>query len=373
LNLAPGTAPASFQHSQFFNASSSLQTQVNGQMREGNNYLIEGTNDNERTGLLQILIPPIEAIQTVDTSTSNFDAELGRATGAVTNVILKSGSNAFHGAAYEFLQNSDLDARSFFNPSVPHIAYNYVGGNIGGPIKKSKLFFFADYLRVMDHEGSATLETIPSLAFRSGNLSAASAVIYNPATGDTYSGAGRTPIPGNQIPLSRINPVSANILALLPAPNQSFKESAPANNYYASLPFTKTTDSLDGKMDYNITDKDRLSGRISFARPVIFQAPIFGSAGGGNANGAFQGTGTQKTYSTGLNYDHVFSPTLLTEARIGVSHYHNVANPSDYGSNDATKLGIPGVNINPFTSGQVGHRDRDPRGLRHQLRSIHRQ
>jgi hypothetical protein len=74
LNLAPGTAPASFQHSQFFNASSSLQTQVNGQFREGNNYLIEGTDDNERTGLLQILIPPIEAIQTVDISTGNFDA-----------------------------------------------------------------------------------------------------------------------------------------------------------------------------------------------------------------------------------------------------------------------------------------------------------
>lgn len=81
LNLVPGTTRASFQHSQFFNASSSLQTQVNGQMRMGNNYQIEGIDDNERTGLLQILVPPIEAIQTVDVSTSNFDAELGRATG----------------------------------------------------------------------------------------------------------------------------------------------------------------------------------------------------------------------------------------------------------------------------------------------------
>jgi outer membrane receptor protein involved in Fe transport len=354
LNLAPGTAPASFQHSQFFNASSSLQTQVNGQFREGNNYLIEGTDDNERTGLLQILIPPIEAIQIVDVSTSNFDAELGRATGAVTNVILKSGGNALHGGVYEFLQNSDLDARSFFNPSVPHIAYNYVGGNLSGPIKKDKLFFFGDYLRAIDHEDSATLETIPSLPFRSGNLSAASTVIYDPATGNAFTGAGRTPIPGNIIPASRINPVSTNILSLLPAPNQPFNEFGPSNNYFAALPFQKTTDSLDSKIDYNINDKDRLSGRFSFARPDIFQAPIFGSAGGGNANGAFEGTGTQKTYSAGLNYDHVFSPTLLTEARIGVSHYHNVANPSDFGSNDATKLGIPGVNISPFTSGQVG-------------------
>lgn len=97
LNLVRGTTRANFQHSTFFNAASSLQTQVNGQMRMGNNYQIEGIDDNERTGLLQILVPPIEAIQTVDVSTSNFEAELGRASGAVTNVILKSGPTAFTG------------------------------------------------------------------------------------------------------------------------------------------------------------------------------------------------------------------------------------------------------------------------------------
>src|ERR1022692_4219530 len=125
LNLAPGVAPVAEQHSQFFNASSSLQTEVNGQMRQGNNFMIEGTDDNERTGLLQIYIPPIEAIQTVDVSLTNHDPEMGRASGAVVNVVLKSGTNEFHGAAYEFLQNSDLNARAFFNPSVGHLAYNY--------------------------------------------------------------------------------------------------------------------------------------------------------------------------------------------------------------------------------------------------------
>ena len=141
LNLVPGTTPATFQHSQFFNASSSLQTEVNGQMRMGNEYQTEGIDDDERTGLLQILIPPNEAIQTVDVSTSNYDPELGRASGGGANVILKSGSNNFHGAAYEFLQNSALDSRSFFNPSVSHIAYNYFGGDVGGPIIHNKLFF----------------------------------------------------------------------------------------------------------------------------------------------------------------------------------------------------------------------------------------
>ena len=352
LNLVPGTTPATFQHSQFFNAASSLQTEVNGQLREGNNYMIEGTDDNERTGLLQILIPPIEAIQTVDVTVSNQDPELGRAAGGVVNVLLKSGTNSFHGSAYEFLQNSDFNSRSFFNPSVGHLAYNYVGGNIGGPIKKNKLFFFGDYLRVMDHEANTNLLTIPPNAWRSGNLGSASTTIYDPATGNPANGTGRTAFAGNVIPTSRINSISSAILNGLPGTNEG-SGSSTSNNFFALLPFQKTTDSLDSKIDDNISDKDRLSGRFSFARPVVFQAPVFGDFGG-PANGAFSGTGTQKTYSGGLNYDRIFSPTLVSEVRIAVSHYHNAADPTDYGKNDAAALGIPGVNINPFTSGMVG-------------------
>src|SRR5271166_5259480 len=244
LNLVPGTAPASFQHSQFFNASSSLQTEVNGQMRMGNNYLIEGTDDNERTGLLQILIPPAESIASVDVATSDFDPEMGRGTGAVTNVILKSGTNQFHGSAYEFLQNSAFNARSFFNPSVGHLAYNYVGGSIGGPMIKNKLFFFGDYLAVLDHEANTNLVTFPSAAFRTGDLSAAPTKIYNPFTGNP-DGTGRALFPNNQIPTYMINPVSVNIMALLPATNEPFNAAKPSNNYYAVLPFQKTNNAMD--------------------------------------------------------------------------------------------------------------------------------
>ena len=353
LNLAPGVAPVVEQHSQFFNASSSLQTEVNGQMRMGNNFMIEGSDDNERTGLLQIYIPPIEAIQTVDVSLSNHDPEMGRASGAVVNVILKSGTNAWHAAGYEFLQNSNFNARSFFNPSVGHLAYNYVGGNVGGPIRKNKMFVFGDYLRVMDHEANTNQMTIPPNPWRTGDLSEAATTIYDPATGNPLDGTGRTPFPGNQIPSNRINPVSAKIMGLLPSTNESYKIASPSNNYFALLPFTKTTDSFDTKIDYNITDKDRLTGRFSFSRPVIFQAPLFGNAGGA-AQGAFEGTGTQKTYVSGLNYDRIVSPTLVAEVRLAVSHYHNEAQPTDYGSNDAQNLGIPGVNISQFTSGMVG-------------------
>lgn len=359
LALVPGTAPPTEQHSQFFNASDSLQTEVNGTPRVGNNYQIEGIDDNERTGILQILIPPLEAIQTVDVSTSNHSVDLGRGTGAVTNVILKSGTNAFHGSAYEFFQNSDLDARNFFQPTVAAVHYNYFGGTIGGPIKKNKLFFFADFLRTTDHEANANTETIPSALSKTGNLSEAlggssPALVYDPATGDPTTAVGRTPFPGNIIPASRLNPIALKILALVPNPNQNLTATAaPSSNYFALLPFTKDSNLVDGKVDFNISDKDRLSGRFSFQRPVVYQAPIFGMAGG-DANGGFQGTGIQKTYSSGVNWNHVFSPSLINEFRFGVAHYRNKAQESDYGSNDTTALGIPGINISDFNSGLVG-------------------
>lgn len=350
LNLVPGTTRATYQHSSFFNAAGSLQTEVNGQLRMGNNYQIEGIDDNERTGLLQILVPPIEAISNVDVSTSNFEAELGRASGAVTNVTLKHGGNDFHGALYELIQNSELNARSFFNAGVGHLTYNYFGGNAGGAIIKNKLFYFGDILRVTNHQATASPFTIPTPAQISGNLSASSTPIYNPFTGNA-DGTGRQTFPGDIIPTSDINPISAKLMALLPAPNQA--SATGVNNYFALLPFHQDTTSFDTTVDYNPTDSDRVSGRLSFARPVTFQAPAFGTAGG-DANGAFQGTGTQRTYSGGINYDHIFTPTLVSELRFGVAYYNNVATPTDYGTNASEALGIPGVNVSPITSGLVG-------------------
>ncbi|MBV9038485.1 MAG: carboxypeptidase regulatory-like domain-containing protein, partial [Acidobacteriaceae bacterium] len=352
LNLVPGTTRASFQHSQFFNAQSSLQTEANGQMRMGNNYQIEGIDDNERTGLLQILVPPIEAIQTVDASTSNFEAELGRASGAVVNVILKSGTNEIHGAAYEFLQNSEFNARSFFNPGVGHLVYNYFGGNVGGPVIKNRLFYFGDILRVTDHEANTNLLTIPTPAQISGNLSASTTAIYNPATGNP-DGSGRVPFPGNVIQPSQINPISRALLALLPAPNVA--SATGTNNYFGLLPYHKDTTSFDVKVDYVPTEKDRLSVRLSYQRPEVFQAPVFGLAGGpGGVSTAFEGTSVQRTYSGGINYDRVFSPTLVAEFRVGVAYYNNVATQADYGTNQSASLGIPGINLDPITSGIVG-------------------
>src|SRR5271163_3470363 len=366
LTLVPGVGPPVFQHSQFFNAASSIQTEVNGQPREGNSFQIEGIDDDERTGLLQILIPPAQSIETVNVSTSNFEAELGRAIGTVSNVIIKSGTNSFHGQAVEFAQNSEFDARSYFNAGVGHLVYNYFGGGVGGPIIKDKLFFYGDYYRSPDHEANANTLTIPPQQWYTPNgagfidlsgplQSNGKGQIYDPDTG-TASGAGRTPFPNNQIPISKVNPVSLNLLKLLPAPNANLATNltAPTNNYSINLPFQKTTNRYDAKIDYQLTPKDHLSGRYNRQDVTTFQAPAFGAPGGGPAQGAFAGTGTQNTYSTGINYDRAFSGSLLTEARVCVAHYGNSATPTGYGTDYATQTGIPGVNISPFTSGQVG-------------------
>ena len=387
LNLVPGAAPATFQHSQFFNAASSLQTEVNGLPRQGNLYQIDGIDDDERTGLLQIIIPPAEAIAAVDISTNNFEAELGRATGAVTNVTLKSGTNQFHGSVFEFIQNNDLNARSYFSGPLGHLSYNYFGGSVGGPIIKDKLFIFGDYLRTTDHEAIANTFTIPDSRYftptatplpgctdptgcidLSGAMNGANGQIYDPTAytdGRVHDGSKNDPRPAfvnNQIPYSLVKgSVSEAMLTQLNAAAAkngtiTLKPlSNPANNYTSNLPFRKTTDSFDIKSDFSLTEKNHFSARYSYQRVMTYQAPAFGAFLGGPAGGGFEANGSQKSYSTGLNYDRVFSPTFLTEVRVGVAHLGNSAQPIDFGSDDATAIGVPGVNLpdQPFTSGQV--------------------
>ncbi|MBI3208491.1 MAG: TonB-dependent receptor [Candidatus Solibacter usitatus] len=345
LNLVPGTTRAFRPHSEFFNSQDSLSTQVNGQSRLSNNLQFEGVDNNHRTGLLQVLIPPVEALQTVDITTSNYEAELGRAGGAVTNIQLKSGTNEFHGSGYEFNRVSALAARSFFQSVKPITTYNYFGGTFGGPIRKNRTFFFGDILRITDYRGQGNRFQIPTADFRSGNFSGGPTIIYDPNTGNP-DGTARTPFAGQQIPDSRISSFSKKILALVPGTNLP----GYGTNFDKNTTLVKTTSSFDVKIDHNHSEKDRISGRYSFTRPVVVDPPIFGLAGGPHGGG-FQGTGINKTQAGAINYNRILSPTLLTEVRAGVSRYLNTAQASDYGTNASEALGVKGVNIDPWASG----------------------
>jgi hypothetical protein len=208
-SLVPGVSAPIYDHSSFFDAQNSQSFQVNGQAETANNLQLEGIDDNQRTGLLQVYIPPAAAIQTVDVETSNYSPEFGRSAGAVTNVVLKSGTNDLHGSAYEFNEVSAVSARNYFNNTgkFPRFTNNYFGGTIGGPIIKNRTFFFFDILRYTNHQNQFQLFTLPTAAFRNGDLSASPTPIYDPNTGNP-NGTGRTQFTGNQIPLPRISPQS---------------------------------------------------------------------------------------------------------------------------------------------------------------------
>jgi hypothetical protein len=347
LNLVPGTSRSWQPHSEFFNSQGSLSTQVNGVSRLGNNVQFEGVDNNERTGLLNVLIPPTEALQTVDVSTSNYEAELGRAGGAVTNIILKSGTNELHGAVYEFHNNSRLNARETFAPTKPVTTYNSYGFNLGGPIIKNRTFIFGDFMQVRDRRGDAYTASVPLDVFRTGDFSSyPTRVVYDPASGNIDTGAGRQPFANNKIPDARISPIAKRILAMVPSPNLG---SGVNNNYASSTTRSKDYNSFDIKVDHAQTDKDRFSGRYSFQRPVVTDPGRFGIAGGGGKG--FAATGINRTQSAAINYIRLFSSNLVSENRIGLSRYSNIARNLDYGTKAAEAIGIKGANLDDWTSG----------------------
>lgn len=351
-SLIPGVSLPVYAQSNFNNAQNSQSLQVNGQGPMSNNLQIEGIDDNEFNGSLQVYIPPAAAIQTVDVETSNYAPEFGRSAGAVTNVVLKSGANALHGSAYEYNQVSALASRSYFNTvgQFPRYTYNYTGGGVGGPIVKNRSFFFVDFLRTSNFTSIYQLMTLPTQAFRNGDLSASPTKIYDPATGNTSTGAGRTQISyqgvPNKIDPLRISQITKQILAMVPLPN--IPGAGATNNYQENVDYHQVSYQWDAKFDEDLGPNDHLNYRYSWQHVDTYQQPSFGLAGGPEN---FQGTGVAVNYNTAGEYTHTFSPSLLTELRVGISHDSNYTYPTDYGSDASAQLGIPGVNVSPFTSG----------------------
>ena len=355
MATVPGASRPYKPHSEFFNSQDSLASEVNGQSRLANNVLIEGLDNNQRTGLLTVLIPPAEAIDAVSVTTSNYDAEFGRAAGAVTSVTLKSGTNTLKGSAFWFGNTeatNALPASTYFSTTrtKPPTTYNQFGFTIGGPIKKNKFFFFGDYQRTQDRLGSSYLFVVPTEAFRRGDFSAAPTRVYDPATGDS-AGNNRTQFANNQIPSNRISPIAQALIAKIPLPNRT-DVALGVGNYQVDSYRDKNTDSFDAKINYAVNDSNQISARFSYQRPEVTQLPADGYGDwGGPLGGGFMATGTNMTYSTAANWTHTFSNTFLMEARGGTSYYHNEALTTANGQNLAEQVGIKGVNLDEWTSG----------------------
>jgi hypothetical protein len=347
----PGSVTLTRPHSQFFNPQDSMETKFNGQSRLSNNVTIDGLDNNHRTGLLTVLIPSAESIGSVNVTTSNFDAELGRAGGSVTTVVMKSGTNEFRGSAFFFGNSEKTEARNFFasaSAAKPETKYQQFGATLGGPVVRNKLFFFADYQRTVDNLGQLRRVVIPPAEWRNGDLSSASTIIYDPATGNP-DGSGRQPFPGNVIPADRISPVARNILALTPLPNIPGAAFGQVNFELPSSEREKTTNAFNVKLNYNPRPSDQLSLRFGYAKPEIFVPGTFGEIGGGGTG--FNGTGYQTTYTTAATWTRTLSPSVIMEWRAGYMTYRNEALGNGQGLNTSTEVGIPGANIDLFSSG----------------------
>ena len=226
INLVPGATPAGQQNSEVDTPGRALTTNVNGMDRNNNGTRTDGAqNINIWLPHHTMYVSPAETIDTVNVSTSNFDAEQGNAGGAAITVVTKSGTNKLHGSAFAFYNNQNFNAKPYFATAKPDASSHIDGVTLGGPIMKNKLFFFAAWEGQYQRTPQQLFYNVPPAALRAGDFSQAYnadgslQVIYDPRTGDPATGAGRVPFEGNIIPPDLIDGIAKEIQALYPATN----------------------------------------------------------------------------------------------------------------------------------------------------------
>jgi hypothetical protein len=340
----------------------------NGNREGSNDFLYDGIDNNDRLTLSIVLRPGVEAIREFKVQTNLFSADQGRNSGAVVDVVTKSGTNSWHGSAFEFLRNSAMDARSFFNvvgQPFPSFRYNQFGGSLGGPVTlpkvyngKDKTFFFVDYEGFRRNQQQIANVTIPTVAERSGNFSAFPNKIYDPTT-TTVSGSSytRTPFPNNMIPSNRFDPVTIKMINAYPLPLTS----ALTNNYTTNLNQIQNWDQGDVRVDHQITSNDQFFARFAIQHTDTIVPPSYPAVTipgiphpvllGDEAS--FAGTSSNPVLHAVAAYTHIFSPTLINDARIGFNRFR-----VDYTLAGTTpdeklgvELGVPNSNPNALQTG----------------------
>jgi hypothetical protein len=321
---------------------------ANGQRPRDNNYMLDGVDNNETWLQTVVVFPSVDAIDEFKLQTSTYSAEFGRSLGGVVNLQIKSGSNDFHGSAFEFHRNDAFDANNFFNNRAgrpkPDFQQNTFGGTLGGPIVKGKTFFFGDYQGVRLSAGATYLSTVPTVRMRNGDFSEINRVIYDPLT--------QQPFPGNIIPRNRFDPASANVIAqLYPEPNTAGTIAANGqniNNYLINPTLTRDDNQGDIKIDHVLTDSNRMFFRYSNQKTARTLPATLPHGDAGATFGA--GKGDIDAWSMTFNDTHTFGSGWLNEFRFGVNNIKFFMTPIDYGTNPAAAVGIPGINLNEATS-----------------------
>ena len=352
------------------------QFAANGTRPAQNDYLLDGIDNNSNdvdflSGEADVVKPPVDAIQEFNIQTNNFSAEFGRAGGAIVNATIKSGTNGFHGAAWEFFRNDALDANTYFSDPAtqrkPELRQNQFGAVAGGRIIRDKTFWFADYEGTRINLGvlqsgiwvptapqvSSGYTNFADLLNATGNFKRTDALgrsfsngqIFDPATTRavtagqvdpvsgimaTTNGYVREPFANNQLPAGRLDSNAIKLLQLFPAANLSGVE----NNYQTTTLNTTGQTTFDVRIDQHFNEKNQMFGRYSYINNTQRVPPPFA----GVADGGSYGDGTQKfdVYGVAVSYTHVFAPTLINEVRFGYGQEHTTRTPTTSGT-----LGIP--------------------------------
>ena len=354
--LTPGVVPAE----QGSRGANKGDFSANGQRSQQNNYILDGVDNNAvlvdiPNGASYVIKPVPDALAEFKVQTSNYNAELGRAAGAVVNMSIKSGTNQVHGSLWEYWRNDILNARDYFQTTVPKYRQNQFGGTLGGPILKNKLFVFGDVEANRIIFGQTSVNSVPTALMRTGDFSELLSpsltgnnvrTLYQPGTAGTalQQCNGRQ----NVFCQNQISTVAQNVLKALPAPNYGVAGQT-YNNYLFQSSASDNTVQYDGRVDWNVSDRDQVFSRYSvFNEAQTFPQPFGILDGGGfGSDGSISNKGRNFTASE----THFFSPTLSNELRFGYN-WINAKYQQAYANTDvSSQLGLGGI---PFSAGNGG-------------------
>ena len=321
------------------------RTYVNGNREEGNNFLLDGIDNNETLNNMTAYQPSVDAIQEFDVITNNAPAQYGQFQGGIISTTIKSGTNSFHGDAYDFFRNDALNANNWANDwqgvPKPGMRWNMFGGTVGGPIKKDKLFFFANYQGQRYHFPPATAAySVMTDAERGGDFSQVLAEkgiqLYNPLAYDPTTGQ-RAAFNNDVIPSSMIDPVASKLFAsgLYPQPVNGNLQFNAYNTTYSFL----NNDQGDARIDYKVSEKDSIFGRYSQGyqnNPSFNTVLLLG-----------QTFNTSPFHAAVIDWTHSISSSVVSDARIGFDRIIlNFGNDVPGVGNFAQSIGIADGNIN---------------------------
>lgn len=312
---------------------------VNGQRNQSNNFLLDGAPNNDSFNTGFVLRPPPDAIQEFKILTHSYDAEYGRSAGSVVNVVTKSGTNDWHGGAWEFNRDDALQAQNYFATTKPALKQNQFGAAAGGPVIRNRAFTFNYVEGFKNRQGTTDTRTVLSAAQRAGDFSSVAAAVRDPLTGVQF--------PGNVIPANRINPIAARILEqYIPLPNST------ANRVIRSPDVEDTRQMFGTRLDFRLNDRHQLLGRYLFGHTRNFN-PLGGSNFSPAGNTAIATLQDVMGSDTWLLRPNMINVTRVSYNRIGAKPtVTSGLNLKDlgflYSGSNATAAGLPFVTITGF-------------------------